>query len=471
MSRLSRWTRSLRARITAVAFLVVLVLLGIVGVLLVGLVERSLLSQVDDDLTGDADFINRAIVTVANLPPGAGHSAVLVQLVDENGNVLGASDAAEDTPPLAVPPGGTETVFLSEMVDGQPVRLIVTPFRADIAEGVTPEVRDAVPTAEGWWLVVGRPIDQVEQAVASTRTLSLVGVPLLAAVLGLVIGLVANRALRPVEQIRDAVERVKGDDVGRQVPLSGRGDEIDRLADTMNDMLGRVDAATLRQRRFVADASHELRSPLAGLRVLLETEPDDPAEAQLSRIEALRSLERIQSLVDDLLLLARRDAAERPTQVAAVDLDEIVLRHAEHLRRTTDLALDVTGVSGGQVAGREAELDRLVGNLATNAARHAAGQVSFAVREVGATVELTVADDGDGVAEADRQRIFERFTRLDDARTRDSGGAGLGLAIVADVATSHGGRVWVEAGSGGGAAFVVVLPASVALDAVATVEA
>jgi signal transduction histidine kinase len=224
-------------------------------------------------------------------------------------------------------------------------------------------------------------------------------------------------------------------------------------------MLARLDLATDRQSRFVADASHELRGPLTGIRTQLEVDLAHPERAdwQATDREVLDDTIRLQRLVDDLLALARADArvSERSHR-EPVDLDEIVLSEARRLRGRTAHRVDTTRVSGAQLDGNPDELARAVRNLFDNAARHAASAITVALDETDQAIRLTVADDGPGVPVEQRERIFERFTRLDDARTRDTGGTGLGLAITHDIVTAHGGTIALEGTSG--ARFVVVFP-------------
>ena len=244
-------------------------------------------------------------------------------------------------------------------------------------------------------------------------------------------------------------------------PAPGTGDELDHLASTLNGLLDRLDGAMTRERRFVADASHELRTPVAGARALLETETTDPAAVRRTRAEALVALGQLQDLVDDLLVLARADEAGAPAPGTPVDLDELVLGPgppAPAGRRTCDI--DVTRVSGGQVVGHDTDLGRLVENLAANAVRHASTGVAFTVQTGDGMVELTVEDDGPGIAEADRSRVFERFTTLDDARAAGRRGTGLGLSIAAAIVAAHGGSIVADGTAGRGARFVVRLPAA-----------
>ncbi|MFF4252093.1 sensor histidine kinase [Streptomyces sp. NPDC001663] len=224
--------------------------------------------------------------------------------------------------------------------------------------------------------------------------------------------------------------------------------------------LRRVARAEAAQRRFVSDASHELRSPVATVRQHAEVALADPerADARALADTVYDEAVRMQRLVDDLLLLARADeggpAAARRRR--PVDLDDLVLEEVRRLRSAAPgLRIDGTAVGAARVSGDQEALRRLVRNLGENAARYARTRVTFALADTGdGRVRLVVEDDGPGIPEADRRRVFERFVRLDESRSRDAGGAGLGLAIVAEVAAAHGGRVLVE----DGARFVATLP-------------
>src|SRR5262249_14985673 len=215
------------------------------------------------------------------------------------------------------------------------------------------------------------------------------------------------------------------------VPESSRQDEIGRLARTMNAMLARLEDATDRQRRFVADASHELRSPLTGIRAQLEVDLEHPelADWQATERDVLADALRLQRLVDDLLAIAVVDASSLDAaHRQPVDLDEIVFAEARRIQTRGDITLDTRGVSGAQLDGNLDQLVRVVHNLLDNAARHARSRVVVTLSETSTQVTLRVLDDGPGIPDRDRVRVFERFARLDDARGRDGGGAGLGLA-------------------------------------------
>ncbi|MEX2968793.1 sensor histidine kinase [Streptomyces sp. C184] len=283
-----------------------------------------------------------------------------------------------------------------------------------------------------------------EDAVASVRDAMLIGLPLLLVVVAGVTWLVTRRALRPVEGIRGEMAAITAStDLSRRVPVPSSRDEIGRLARTTNETLAALELSVERQRRFVADASHELRSPIASLRTQLEVAVAHPELLDVPG--AVVDTVRLQRLAADLLLLARLDAGERPADTR-VDLAAMV--REETSQRVADrVPVQIGELAGGEVAGSRGQLARVLGNLLDNAQRHAAGSVRVAVAREGEEVALRVEDDGPGVPESERERIFERFVRLDDARARDDGGAGLGLAIARDVAVRHGGSLAVRTGS------------------------
>ena len=308
-------------------------------------------------------------------------------------------------------------------------------------------------------VIVAAPTDGIDRTVDRLRTALWAAVPIAMVLTGLVTWLLAGRALRPVRSITDHTGRIRTGTLHERVPVPDSNDEIAGLATEMNDMLDRLEREDRRRRQFVADASHELRSPIASIHTQAEValaESGDDETAQLAG-GVLAEAERLGTIVDDLLALARHDEALAPPG-AVVDLDDIVLAAAARPRRLT---VDTSSVSGGQVRGRPDELARMVTHLLDNAARHGRSMVRVGVETAGADVRLRVDDDGPGVPPDDRQRVFERFVRLDEARVRDDGGAGLGLAVVDMVVRSAGGSVAVTESDLGGARFEVRLPAAV----------
>jgi len=319
-----------------------------------------------------------------------------------------------------------------------------------------------VETANGpVFVYAGASLEPVTESMWQLATILGVLVPVLILLAGVTTWRLVGHTLRPVEGIRRQVSEISGTALDRRVPEPRSADEIGRLARTMNTMLDRLDAAARRQRTFVADASHELRSPLATIRTKLEVSLARPASVDWPAVARgwLAEQERLERLVDDLLLLARTDEGVTDVPPSLVDLDELVLREAADLRSRGRVGVDVARVAGGRVRGDPERLRRVVSNLFDNAERHARTAVGCELNQRGATVELVVSNDGPAIAEVERQRIFERFVRLDESRTRRGGGTGLGLAIVRDIVTAHGGTVEAVA-SDCGARFVVRLQAA-----------
>jgi signal transduction histidine kinase len=365
---------------------------------------------------------------------------------DESGGPADSATPQPSTTPVLIDESLTRTVVLSD------------------DESFVAVARTAVETGSGreLWVVVGRSLATVDATVSTVVSLLAVALPLLLVVLGLTIWFVVGRALRPVDLMRQQVDSVTASSLDRRVADPGTDDEVGRLAHTMNRMLQRLDDSRRSQNRFISDASHELKSPLASLRQYAEVaraHPDRISPEELSAA-VLDEGARLESLVQGMLVLARADERTLARPETLVDLDDIVFAEARRLRDSTSLTIDPSGVSAAQLRGDAGLLAQLVRNLVDNAVRHASSSIALAVRASGSdgTVVLVVEDDGEGVPEADRERVFERFVRLDEARARDGGGSGLGLAIVREIAAAHGGTVAVEEAAGGGARFVVTVP-------------
>jgi signal transduction histidine kinase len=323
-------------------------------------------------------------------------------------------------------------------------------------------VADTASTSTGSLTVlVGRSLDRVTESSQAVTGLLAVGLPLLLVVLAGAIWRLVGRALAPVDAVRREVDAISATELHRRVPEPLGTDEIARLTATMNRMLARLQLAQEDQRRFVSDASHELRSPIAAIRQHAElavAHPDTTTIADLGATVGAESL-RLQALVDDLMLLAAADEHALRLQARPLDLDDLVFDEARRLRANTRLRIDTTAVSAGRVEADAVAARRVVRNLADNAARHARSQVRLRLAERDGWVVLDVDDDGPGIGADERERVFERFVRLDDARARDVGGAGLGLAIVAELVTAQGGDVSVAESTLGGARLTVRLPA------------
>jgi signal transduction histidine kinase len=345
------------------------------------------------------------------------------------------------TTPLRTTPGSVRGVRVKGLDD----RYVVVAERERVGAGL---------------VAVGRSSEQVTEATRTAAILLGVSVPLALALLALTVWVSVGRALRPVEAMRREAAVITSAHLDRRLPITPGDDEIPRLGRTLNEMLDRIDASQRLQRQFVSDASHELRSPLTTLRQLAEVAQGYPGRVVTADLAAdvLAEEQRMEDLVNALLVLARLDDAPAARADRPVDLDDLVLMEARR-QRGGGARIDVSGVSAGQVAGHPVLLGQAVRNLLANAVRHARDRVTVTLDERDDRVLLVVDDDGPGIPEEERSRVLERFVRLDEARTRDGGGAGLGLAIVSKVVEASGGTVVVGEAPGGGARLTVSLPA------------
>ncbi|TBN57995.1 HAMP domain-containing protein [Glaciihabitans arcticus] len=309
-------------------------------------------------------------------------------------------------------------------------------------------------------VIVGHVLGDANDAIGTVVSLLFVAVPVLIVIVFGLMLVVVGRALKPVERMRREVDSVTATNLDQRIVDPGSHDEIGRLATTMNRMLGRLAESQATQRRFISDASHELKSPLASLRQFAEVSRDYPgriSEAELAEA-VLDESGRLERIVSNLLVLAHADEQSLSLASTAVDLDDLLLAEASRLRGSTELAIDSSGVGAVRVTGDNGLLAQVVRNLVDNAARHATSRMRISLVESSGGASFTVEDDGPGIPEADRERVFERFVRLDDARGRDAGGTGLGLAIVRELVVAHGGSVTIGVSPLGGAAMAVHLP-------------
>lgn len=505
---MARIPGSVRTRTAVGATLVVAVALVAAGIAVVGVLRANLYGQAE---------LQAAVAAreVASLISGGTAPGDLdldddepLQVVAADGRVLAASDALEGRAPIAAfnRPGSSDADgdgggagsdddddddhawdddFLAPLPEGgaggsgrrEPSSGEISPETehgtADLAteedEHAKPfriaAVQVAAPAGEVVTVYAAAPLEGEEQAVGDVTRAMLTGLPLLLAVVAAVTWLVTRRALRPVEAIRAELAAIavggggRAGDLSRRVPEPGSRDEVARLARTTNETLAVLEESVGRQRRFVADASHELRSPIASLRTQLEVAAAHPG--LLDADEVLADVVRLQHLAADLLLLARLDAGD---DVAGTRVDLAALVREDVCERVPrdrlPVAVDAEAGMDAEVRGSRSRLARVLGNLLDNAQRHAGDAVTVSLRRQEEQVVLAVADDGPGVPEGERERIFERFVRLDGARSRDEGGAGLGLAIARDVVARYGGTLTVGEAPGGGARFEVRLPAA-----------
>ncbi|QFY11286.1 HAMP domain-containing protein [Nonomuraea phyllanthi] len=421
--------RSVRARMT-IATVVLFGAVITVGVLLISLTypvraRADLVAQAGDASRSLASEIGRHRFT-GSIPPGKG--AFLLQVVTPDGRVVASNSSLAGRPPLtrARPAGGASSV------------------------------EDRVCRRDGCLVVVGtsspRSVYGPVVAYAALREPFLLrssllplllsaGSVVLVALMGWAAWYGVGRVLAPVERIRSDLECIGAEDLSRRVEVPATRDEVARLAATVNDTLARLEDAVKRNARFIAEASHELRTPITGLLVRLEAglEQRDEADWRAATDDA----RRLSDIVHDLLLMARLDAG---AEGGRERLDLGMLAEEEVARRPGRLPVSMDVEPGVLIRGNRLRLCRLLTNLLSNADRYGESRVWVRVRGEGDQAVVEVCDDGPGIPEKMRERVFERFIRLDRTRSKDSGGSGLGLPIARDIARAHGGTLEVEDG-------------------------
>lgn len=438
-----------KTRMMVSACAIVALTLALGGALLV----RSHRSSLIDGLTTNAEL--RADDFAATLVKGTLPSQLavpredesFVQILDQTRNVVASSSNIEGEAPLfaVVAPMDGFARFTATSVP--------------VAENAFRVVARRVNSPLGTFTIyVGYDLESVDQSVRSITTLLLLGLPLLVLIVGLITWLTTTRALKPIETMRRDVESMTADKLYERVTVPAPNDEVRRLALTMNDLIDRIEQAQRLQNQFVENASHELRSPLASLRAQLEVSLPSASDVErgVTREHLLSETVRLQLLVDDLLDAAQISRS-RSIPKGIVDLDDVIFDVVQRIRITTHHPINVGKVSAGQVRADRRQMERLVTNLVDNAVHHCVSVVSIGLAETDSHVVLTISDDGPGIPQADRQRIFERFERIDDGRGRREGGFGLGLAMVAGIARIHDATVAVT-DNNPGAKFVVTFP-------------
>jgi signal transduction histidine kinase len=455
VSRLLRRVATIRARTTIAACVVVALALAVSAILVLAVLRRSLVDNVDRATQARAEDVAASVQqrSLPTTPLAPGEEDTIVQVVTPSGDVENASANFTHRGPItdAHPRGARPE---RRTMRGLPDPHDNTEFRV---------VALRTPGPEGERIVyVAASLEPVEESVDAVRDILVLGLPLLLVVVGVTTWVVVGRALRPVEAIRAQVADFSSRDLSRRVPEPNIDDEVGRLATTMNVMLDRLQRFAERQRAFVADSSHELQSPIASSRAELEVAVGHPSTTDwpATAADLLEDNQRMEHLVRDLLFLARADDTGLEAPQAPVDLDDVVRTEVERIRGRARADIVASPVSAVEVSGSADQLGRVVRNLLENADRHAESRVTVELHSSDDTAVIVVADDGAGVPAADQDRIFERFTRLDDSRSRATGGAGLGLAIAKEIVEAHHGRILVEPGSNG-ARFVVRLPVHV----------
>ncbi|WP_326640905.1 ATP-binding protein [Streptosporangium sp. NBC_01755] len=441
--------RSLRFRLTAVASAVLAVALVVSAYVMIGVLRNALLSTIDDSIYQRA----RETVSLADAGrlPGEMTSpdGTLLQVIDGAGRITHTTAGTDRLVPLlnaacrAKAIGAAEARFLNGKPYGIPHVLRVRVLSAD----------------GGRTVIAARPFSEVQTSISTAGHVLLVGTPLLLILLAGVSWVIIGGTLRPIAALRRGAEEITDTARSRRLPVPEARDEVHSLATTLNAMLARLEKADIRQRALVSDAAHELRSPLASIRLQLEVALGHPGGQDWRETAegVLEDTMRLSRLAEDLLALARLDErGGTPARREPVELDQLVQQTVERYGQAVTVRI---GNDPIVVTGDALDLGRVPANLVDNALRHTRTSVLVELRAEGADAVLTVTDDGPGIPEFDRERVFDRFTRLDSARSRDEGGAGLGLAIVRETVHAHGGAVHLEDASPGLRA-VVRLPLS-----------
>ena len=439
---------SLRLRITLITAVVVAVVVAIGGLLILVALESEL-----EDAADQAGLLRAD--EVATLAEQGDLPTPLEPMRDPESyaQVVAGSELVTATDD----PGSDNFFGLPEQEPGETSIREVSRLPLD-ASGPYRVVSRGVTTPTGPVTVhVAVPVGDLEHTINTAARILAIGLSLLVIVLATVLWFATGRTLAPVDAIRTRAEAITAERLDQRVPVPPQEDEIGRLARTVNRMLARLERSAERQRRFVADAAHELRTPIASLRVQLETAGHRNPGSELG--DLVEETVRMQALVDQLLLLARADAEAPWLRLTTVDLDDVVHSAAASLGSGGHVVVDVSAVEPVQLPADAALLERVVRNLLENAVGYAAAVVRVSLTASDGVAVLIVDDDGPGIPPDRRDEVFERFVRLDDARDRGRGGVGLGLALVWEIVEAHGGRIHVEGAPSGGARFVVELPA------------
>jgi signal transduction histidine kinase len=436
--------------VTAVASVVITAAI-VIGVLIMYLLQMNAVRRtIDSQLRTYATQIEQSAAQGTFprvLPQSSLDANAQAQVIAADGSVIAATRALSGLPAVYTLPAGSDTPVRQEAANGHvPTEIRIVAMRAII---------DGRPVA----IIAGTSTDLLSQVNSEFLFHLLWGLPVILVLAAGAIWLVVGRALQPVERIRRAVTEITSADLSQRVPDPGTADQIGDLAHTMNDMLARLDAAATKQRRFVADASHELRSPLAAISTTLEVGLAHPDVAPWPTIaeRAMEQSARLQKLIDQLLLLAKADEQGLAAKARPVDIG-VLLREVVASLPAHHLQIGVSAEPGLSTVGNPEHLQRLFRNIIDNAVRYAHSAVAITAYMSGAQVRVEIDDDGPGIPAADRERVFDRFVRLDTSRERRSGSSGLGLAIAREIALAHDGHIAVATSPSGGAQLAVTLP-------------
>jgi signal transduction histidine kinase len=443
---------SIRARLTVIFVLVMATILLFTGASIVILARHSNTAQAISRISQAMSVVEDR--NVKSMVPGSGkitlntNDDVVIQVTNLGDNTVWA--ASKQIHPYGVI---THEVLSVGAPNNYVVHYLAWVHHSKLRSEISLAQAQVISTPRGVGLVVGFIYgSSIAHANHLLLTILIVAIPLLLLIVAFIVWFSVGLSLSPIEAIRRRVATIAANDLTERVPESGGDDEVSRMARTLNAMLDRLEASTRVQQEFVSNASHELRSPLTTLLATADRASNHINDTDWVEFTDTirREGRRIDSLVDDLFFLARSDERREEMRREEVDLDDILDEEARRVRQMTTLRISTSGVQPTRVWGDPAMLRRLVRNIVDNALRFANDEVSFSTRYVGPMAEICVHDDGTGVNVADSDRLFQRFVRTDAARSRTSGGTGLGLPIVSEIAQRHGGEarfITVESGS------------------------
>ena len=464
-ARLTLWYVSLLAAILVAVIALIYILLS-----------RTLYARIDDSLRVSLEVamtsLTNDLAEGQTIDDAARSTATelasrqqLVAIYDGTGRLLGEAGREDDI--VIILPAAEEIPL-----DGDPT-LVTIVETDDLDDRHRLGYRKATirPGVE-YVIVAGSSLEPTDEELESLRRILWYVVPLSLVVAGIGGWFLARRSLSPVVAMAERARKIGVENLNARLPVANPRDELGTLAGTFNELLARLESSMEQQRQFMADASHELRTPVNIVRTAATVALQQPARAEDEYRETLAIVEqeaaRLSRLVDDMFTLTRADAGSYPVRVTPIYLDELiddVVRASRVVAGTRQVLITVQCAAAAQVTGDEDLIRRLVLNVVDNAIRFtpSGGAVRIALDRVGGAFAISVTDQGPGIPAEVQSRIFERFYRVNSARTRDGGadgGAGLGLALARWIAQVHGGDVSLAASSQLGSTFVITLPAA-----------